>query len=64
MLRKKAAKKTRTPAERAAAKAAKQVAEMEAVAIAAEAAAYETAGIGHAAEQEEDDSAVTRWSFR
>ena len=56
--RKKAAKKIRTPTERAAAKAAKQVAEMEAAAIAAESAAYETTGSGHAAEQEEDDSAA------
>jgi hypothetical protein len=56
--RKKAAKKTRTPAERAAARAAKRVDEMEAATIAAEAAAYETAGSGHAAEQEEDDSAA------
>jgi hypothetical protein len=56
--RKKAAKKTRTPAEIAAAKASKRVDEMEAAAIAVEAAAYESTCSGHAAEQEEDDSAA------
>jgi hypothetical protein len=49
--RKKAAKKTRAPAEIAAARAAKRADEMEA-------AAYETVGSEHAAEQEEDDSAA------